>query len=347
MNPAETAVRQHFETQARACDGLGSPFTAALCRALATRLDTATATGTHVLGWHGDARADALALRLCGALHALVLTSADPALAAVYPPAPLDAERLSDAAIAAISRHDARVLAFLASPPQTNETGRAAMLLPGFLLIARETGLPLFVNEIGASAGLGLFFDRFRYDYGAAAWGAPDGSARLSPEIRGRPPLDGDLRVSRRAGCDIAPIQVSDPEQRLRLKAFVWPDQPARLQRLDAAMRIASTEGIAVERADAADFTRRQLALRKPGEAFVLFHSIMWQYMPRTSKEGVLAALDAAGREATPDAPIARLRMEPLGEAPHATLSLTMWPGGGTRRLARCDYHGRWIDWIG
>ena len=99
------------------------------------------------------------------------------------------------------------------------------------------------------------------------------------------------------------------------------------------------------DKADAADFVRRRLALRRPGEAFVLFHSIMWQYMPAASKEGVRTALEQAGAEATAEAPIARLRMEPLGEASYATLSLTMWPGGETRRLAHCDYHGRWIEW--
>ena len=39
-----------------------------------------------VATWPGDCRADALALRLTGALHALVLTGRAPALAAVYPP---------------------------------------------------------------------------------------------------------------------------------------------------------------------------------------------------------------------------------------------------------------------
>ncbi|TJW42734.1 MAG: DUF2332 family protein, partial [Mesorhizobium sp.] len=39
---------------------------------------------------------------------------------------------------------------------------------------------------------------------------------------------------------------------------------------------------------------------------------------------------------------------EPLAiNDPFATLSLTRWPGGATRHLARCDYHGRWIEWIG
>lgn len=58
--------------------------------------------------------------------------------------------------------------------------------------------------------------------------------------------------------------------------------------------------------------------------------------------------LEQAGREATAVAPIARLRMEPRDHTKQwAVLSLTLWPGGETRRLANCDYHGRWIEWIG
>jgi hypothetical protein len=166
--------------------------------------------------------------------------------------------------------------------------------------------------------------------------------------VRGDPPpLDGALDISDRAGSDIAPVDVSDPTEVLRLRSYVWADQTARLRRLDAAIAIASQIPFSLEKADAAAFVRNRLRARRPGEAFVLFHSIMWQYMPRSSKEGVRAALEEAGAHATSDAPIARLRMEPLGQAPHATLSLTMWPGGQTRRLAHCDYHGRWIEWLG
>jgi hypothetical protein len=154
------------------------------------------------------------------------------------------------------------------------------------------------------------------------------------------------LHIVDSAGSDIAPIDISDPAQRLRLRSYVWPDQAARLARLDAAIGIASETPFVLDKADAAAFVRKRLAGRRSGEAFVLFHSIMWQYMPRASKEGVLAALEEAGRAATRDAPIARLRMEPLGQAPHATLSLTMWPGGETRRLAHCNFHGRWIEWL-
>ncbi len=257
-------------------------------------------------------------------------------------------EALWQAVSAALVGHEQFLLGFLDLPPQTNETARSAMLLPGLLLIARETGLPLEIAEIGTSAGLNLSFDRFRYDYAGRFWGAGDSPARIAPEVRGAPPpLDGELQIVSRHGCDISPVDISEPGQRLRLRAFVWADQAARLARLDAAISIAESAAIRLERADAAEFLRRRLAARKRGATFVLFHSIMWQYMPESSKHGVLAALEEAGRSASVDAPIARLRMEPLGPAGFATLSLTMWPGGETRHLAKCDYHGRWIEWTG
>jgi hypothetical protein len=341
------ALTDHFESQAKACDSLGSPFTARLCRLLPALLDGSTATGKRVADWSGNPRADALSLRLTGGLHALVLGGADEALKAVYPPHEVDDRALADALAGAIGRNDAFLCDFLDSPPQTNEVARAGMLLPGFLLIARETGLPLAVNEVGSSAGLNLDFDRFRYEYGGKTWGDATSPVKLAPDARGEPPLDGELRIASRAGSDIAPVDISDEKQRLRLLSYVWADQTLRLQRIEAAIGLARDQDVSVARADAAEFVRERLAARRDGEAFVLFHSIMWQYMPQRSKEGVLSALEAAGKTATRDAPVARLRMEPLGEAPHATLSLTSWPGGETRRLAKCDYHGRWIEWLG
>jgi hypothetical protein len=82
----------------------------------------------------------------------------------------------------------------------------------------------------------------------------------------------------------------------------------------------------------------------------VLFHSIMWQYLPEATKAGIDEAMRAEGARATKSAPLAHLRMEPAevaGEESFAALSLTLWPGGETRRLARCDFHGRWIEWEG
>lgn len=343
-----TTIPQHFEQQAKACDSLGSPFTAKLCRALIQCLDDSTRTGRRVLNWTGNPRWDALALRLCGGLHALSLANADPALAAIYPPAEIDQHSMAAALPAILARNDGALVRSLDNAPQTNETARAGMLLPGFLRIAERTRLPLALNEIGASAGLNMLFDRFHYTYGDTLWGDALSAARLSPEIRGkRPPLDGTPIIATRQGCDIAPVDLADAAARLRLRSYIWADQDVRLRRLDAAIAIAGSVPIPVDRMNAADFIRRQLAGREAGTAFVLFHSVMWQYMPEAERDDIEAQMQAEGRNAGADDPIAWLRMEPMALAdPYCTLSLTLWPDGNTRHLARCDFHGRWIEWL-
>jgi hypothetical protein len=342
-------MREHFRRQAVACDTLGSPFTAALCRTLADVLDETTATGRRVLSWQGDPREDALSLRLCGGLHALVLSEADDELSAAYPPAALDAAVLARMLPGAIARNDAALGRALDSAPQTNEIARSAMLLPGFLEAARETGLPLDICEIGSSAGLNLLFDQFSYEFDGRTWGDQASPVRLAPDVRGdnAPPLAGTIKVICRTGSDIRPIDLAAPAERLRLRSYVWADQTLRLARLDAAIGLAAANPFALERADATDIVQRQFRDRQAGTARVLFHSIMWQYLPDATKQAITSTLLKAGATAMRESPIAWLRMEPLDTRDsHATLSLTLWPGGGTRRLARCDYHGRWIEWL-
>ncbi|PWK76158.1 DUF2332 family protein [Aminobacter sp. AP02] len=341
-------VSTHFHNQADACDQLGSPFTARLCRVLAKVLDDQSAVGRKVLGWAGDPRADALALRLCGGLHALVLSGADAELARIYPPEKTGDRDLALALPAALARNEAHLLAMLESPPQTNEIARSGMLLPGFLAIARESGLALELTEIGASAGLNLLFDRFHYRYGKNEWGNAGSPVRLAPEVRGQAPsMSGDLQIVDRAGCDLAPIRISDPAQRLRLRAYVWADQTLRLERLDAAISLAEREPPTLVKLGAAEFVEQRLSARSPDRAFVLFHSIMWQYMPPATRARIVELLETQGSAVNAGSPLYWLRMEPLAAGdPYATLSLTSWPGGTTRALARCDYHGRWMEWL-
>jgi hypothetical protein len=320
-----------------------------MCRLLAELLDDSTITGGKILAWPGDPAADALALRLCGAMHALVLSGEDSALAAVYPPHEVDDTRLREATRNAVARHDTFIDCFIESPPQTNEIARSAMLLPGLLLVARETALPLALNEIGASAGLNLNLDRFHYAYGEAEWGDPASPVKLLPQVQvAPPPLGGQLEVVSRTGCDRMPVDIADPAQRLRLKAYLWPDQPYRMERLEAAIAVAQEHPFRLTGEDAADFVERELAGRPAEAAFVLFHSIMWQYLPEATKAAITAALAAEGHRATKAAPLAHLRMEPVaGESGHAVLEVTLWPDGTTRRLAKVDFHGRWIAWEG
>jgi hypothetical protein len=344
-------VRGAFQAQARLCAAMGSPFTARLCTLIADRLVPGDPVSDRVLGWPGDPsnRADALPLRLAGALHGLVIERRDPGLAAVYPPhdAAASDDALWAAVAAALAAHAPAVLARLDGPPQTNEPQRSAALAPGMLTVAALTGLPLVTSEIGASAGLNLIWDRYAYAFGDAAWGDPASPVRIAPDWHGPPPSLPAARVAERAGCDRAPLDLSQASDRLRPLSFVWADQSARLARTAAAIELAHAAGGRVERADAADWLAARLAEARPGRAHVVYHSIVWQYLGAPAQDRIRASLDAAGARATVDAPLAWLRMEGDGTAASAAVSLTLWPGGETRLLGRANFHGAWVRWSG
>jgi hypothetical protein len=139
------------------------------------------------------------------------------------------------------------------------------MLLGGFLLVARAWGLPLAVLEIGASAGLNLLFDRYRYDFGDWTWGARDARPTIAAAWAGpRPPL-ADLIVEERLGCDRAPLDLRDDEARRRVRSYVWADQKERILRLDQAIATALVEPPHIERADAADCCRAERSAPRAG----------------------------------------------------------------------------------
>lgn len=342
------AVRAAFASQAEYCRRLGSPFTASICEALAADLDPSSAAGRAVLGWTGDPAplADNLPLRTIGALHALARSRAAPYLAALYPPNPTPDDReLARAALRALDEHAGRVLEFLHSPPQTNEVGRSAVLIGGFLTIASRTALPLDLYEIGSSAGLNLRADRYRYRLGSAHWGAPDAALSLAPIWHGPPPpVEAPLAIRLRSGCDANPIDLQNAHARERLVAYVWADQPDRVARVQAAIDIALAFPVAIDRAEAADWAERRIeAGAVAGVTRVLFHSVVWNYLSERSRERIRAHLRRAGAAATAQAPLAWLRFE-LGNPPE--LRLTLWPSGDETLLARAHPHGAWVHWL-
>lgn len=245
--------------QSRACAFLGSPFHAELLNLAAADLEAGGPVTALLAPWMGtDVKAiisAAVPLRLLGALHDLVLSGDAPALTAAYPKpgATANAEAAWQEAARAMVEHQAGLAAFMQHEPQTNEVRRSVCLLGGFLTIAQETGLPLRCFEIAASAGLNLSWDQYRYSLADAAWG-PDSPVRLPTEWSGPlPPLHAKVEVIDRAACDRRPVDLTDPIQRRRLLAYVWPDQFERLDRLRAAIDLALARNIKVEAADAVE----------------------------------------------------------------------------------------------
>lgn len=342
---SEAEVRASFAEQAHWCERLGSPFTARLCETLGRKMDLSSAVGRRVLAWPGDPRAlaDAVALRLCAGLHFLVRAGPVPRLAALYPPAPVpDAAALWRAVAPLLD--DAGLEAWLGSAPQTNEVGRAAVLMSGLLVVAARFGMPLRLYELGASAGLNLLLDFYRYDLGGLATGNRTSAVFLTPEWEGPAPPDAAIRIAARAGVDLNPPRL--PRDAARLPAYLWPDQPGRLARLAAALAIAADHAPRVDKADAADWIEAKLDLApEPDAARVVLHSVAFQYFGAAAQARIARHIEAAGAAAHAGAPLAWLRFEKEPDADRYALRLRTWPGG-EELLAWTHPHGSRIAWL-
>jgi hypothetical protein len=350
---AREGVAEGLRWQAGWCGRLGSPLYEGLLEHAAGDVDR----GGPVWGVLKEAgapeRADALmrgepALQLMGAVHRLVLEGGAPELAGFYPSVggTPDLDAAPPALIDTIEQHRAVLPELMQRPIQTNEVGRSAALLVGFLTVALETGLPLRVLEIGASAGLNLRWDGYRYTGPAGEWGDPGSPVQITDAFTGeRPPLDERPQVAERRGCDPHPLDPTSEETRLTLLSYTWPDQLRRFTQLRAALDFAPSMPVVVDRASAVEWLEEQLAAAQPGVATVLYHSVVLPYLGEQGIAELWHTLEAAAGRARPDAPLAWLSLE-AGED-LAAVRLMTWPGGEARLLANASFHGPPVRWIG
>jgi len=318
---------------------------ARLMTLLADRLSRGSPVADRVLGWSGDPRpqSDNVPLRLAGALHALRLKGL--ALVQVYPPHTVDDETLWSEIENTFEVFADRILLWLESAPQTNEVRRSAVILPALALVQQEFNRPLELLELGASGGLNLYADQFHLRLPGAQIGPADAQVYLEPEWTGPLPPTRLPEIAARKGVDLNPLNPTNATDRLRLLAYLWPDQPERLMRTRAAIDLAVKAPAQIDNADAGDWLAE--VLETPTETGrVVYHTIAAQYFPSETKSKVDAALANAGAKATPQAPLAHLSMEADG-GQGAAVKLTMWPSGQTHEIARADFHGRWVHWTG
>ncbi len=291
---SEQALLQAFERQAVWCQQ-PSPFSARVLQSSHLWLQGQPAACQLLCKLTRNPQAGAVPLRWLAALHLLALEGRPPWSLLWPPAAPLlaSAAALDEALDGAIdhawrNQRPALRLA-LQSPPQTNEVQRSAALLPGLLHVAAQTGLPLVLLEIGASAGLNLWCDHYQHQHGVWSWfEAAAGLVLCSEWLGPPPPVEAGLRIVRRAACDAQPIDLDDPRQSHRLASYIWPDQPERMQRLRQAQQMATAcmarTGVRVQTAGAADFLRLQLRQHRPGQALVLMHSVVCSTSPPPSR---------------------------------------------------------------
>jgi hypothetical protein len=336
--------------QAPACRILGSELYAHLLERAAEDV-RAGGPAWAVLAPHATRDTGAaLALRFMAAVHRVVLERRAPELALYFPSvggtAHLDGAWPVLRSVL-VDQAD-RLQELTGRPCQTNEVGRCAALVGGFLLAARESGLPLRLLEIGASGGLNLRWDRYFYADadGGSRWGDPESPVQLVGHWEVPAALTTqEVTVASRAGCDPRPIDPSTDEGRLGLTASVWGDQPRRFSRLAGALEVAATVPVEVQQAPAIQWLPAHLEDRSSGAATVVYHSVVLQYMDPREREDVVALLQRAGQAATPDAPLYWLRMEPERPLRAMAVRLTAWPGGSEDLVASAGAHGDPLRW--
>jgi hypothetical protein len=335
--------------QAQHCQQMDSPLYAGLLGQSAEDLlaggPTAAALDTHL----SDPGRSALALRMLGGVHALVLTGRAAELAGFYPSAGGTADPGKGARLAwpafrrVLDEHRDEIRDWLRHPPQTNEVGRGAALAGALCHLVAEADRPVRLVEIGASAGLNLRSDHFWISGAGVSYGAESSPVRMPDAWRGQPPPVRPVHVVTRTGGDLAPVDPVSEKGRLMLSAYVWADQVGRLERLRGACELAA-QIPADLRQETAPATIARIK-PEPATWTVLWHSIMQQYLDPEQIAEVNAGVAALGAAATESARFAHVTLELIRGTPDTPVEVTTWPGGVQRRLGTAPPHGIPVTW--
>lgn len=180
-----------------------------------------------------------------------------------------------------VDRFDAVRSIMLERSTQTNEPGRCAVLLP----VLASLPQPLALLEVGASAGLCLFPDRYGYEY-------PSRSLRPFAEAKPHPVFpctaaaniqipDTLPQIVWRAGLDLNPLDAGDPEEAAWLETLIWPEQEERRNRLRLALGIVAEERPTIVQGDLLGPEFEALCSQAPQDAtLVVFHTAVLAYVP-------------------------------------------------------------------
>lgn len=290
------------------------------------------------------------------AVHFLLQAGVAHPLAAFYPdlagsPAAADGDPFP-AFRAFCLEHRAKLQPLIANRlVQTAQVRRCALLLPAFELVYRRGGeRPLALVEIGASAGLNLRWDRYRYAYSTGRrCGPPEAPLELTTTLRSdaRTPLPaGELpAVASRVGLDLNPIDVRDDDATAWLRALIWPDEAGKAAELERALAAAREDPPPLVRGDALDTLPAALATIPAGATLCVYHSFTVNQFSRPARERLQALF--AEQAQRRDLFVISLEGAQLGD--HARLDLASFRDGARtdEPLATGDAHGAWLAWEG
>ena len=220
----------------------------------------------------GDQRRPSL---LFASVNLLLASDPGAALAGYYPvhggQRPVDGQLAPSFAAFCDRHHDELGQLVRSRATQTNEIRRCVALRLGLDYVRQRWPGPVALVEAGASAGLNLLLDRYRYRVGGQeASPATASPVTITCEVRGSARAGQVLgpvpEITARLGIDQQPVNLADPAARAWLEAFIWPEQTADLAVLRAAIALAvRAPAPAVVPGDATTDTARLVA-ELPGQ---------------------------------------------------------------------------------
>jgi hypothetical protein len=222
---------------------------------------------------------------------------------------------------------------------QTNEAGRCAVLLPVLAALPQ----PLALLEVGASAGLCLYPDRYAYQYGEHLVGSGEPVLRCAASGVTLPA--GVPEVVWRAGLDLNPLDVTDPANVAWLEALVWPEHEHRRERLREAAAVAAAEPPMLVRGDLVDDLPALAARAPDGATLVVFHSSVLFYVTESRREAFAeVARGLPGHWVANESP-GMVPYDGLPEPPDSGLHNVLALDG--KALAWTGPHGQSLTWFG
>ena len=341
MNDLQRAFRRFAEVEAK---GLASPTYGELARGVSNDddlLDIALHTKTHQPAPN----------MLFAAAQYLLLTGVEHSLSAHYPiisgQMPRNQSAFVDFRDFCLGQRDAIVELIRSRRTQTNVVRRCTCLLPVFSLVSEESDLPLALVDVGASAGLNLNFDRYYYTYRLnqnemVNWGMADSRIHLEAEIKGSglfPEISPTIAVASRDGIDLDPVDLTNPDQLLWLRALIWPEHVERHQQLIDAADEFTRSDIRLSAGDASDVLPSLISTISYEHALVVYSTITLYQFPIENRKRLTHALEEASKKR----PVWQIALE--GTDP--TLSIARYRDGVSRTevLADASPHGWWMKW--
>ncbi|GAA1907155.1 hypothetical protein GCM10009737_04970 [Nocardioides lentus] len=245
---------------------------------------------------------------------------------------------------------------------QTNEAGRLATLLPALARVAEQSPEPLALLELGASAGLCLYPDRYAYRWQPPGGDGEDVVLREDPDAPelvcrvlegpgGRPDLPRRLPVvAWRGGIDLHPLDVADDEQTAWLTTLVWPEQEHRRARLVAAIGVARADPPVLVAGDLLEELPAAVDLAARHGTVVVLHSAAAAYLDPAERERLVTTLSGM----VADGACRWISNEGAGVLPGVTATGPDVPEGTAtfvlgldgRALAWTHGHGASMTWL-